>query len=712
MPNYVSPGVFVIEKDISQYAPTVNSSVVGVVGFASKGPVNKATLITSPQQLIDTFGEPREALAGQGLEGSLEILEQTNSLYYVRASNSDAANASSTIAFGGCPAVQVCAMEFGTTAPIFIHAQVTNNVGTSKYLSTKIFSIPANTSTGSTRSQGKALQKVIGGSLDSDKIGVYFDAGTSNTAYIVGAFAGSGSTLSLSAYSQPNGTTLVGDALTNGSYILTGVHGCFNQLDASGYTSGASFGSGIAYGTTINSTDVASSLTYQIQSLHPGDGYNAGTKANGNTSGNSIEISSLGGPYSKVTVNENGVTKETFKVSLVLNKDFVEDKINTSFTTDLTSDTIQGSLFFSGADAASPVALSSFIDNVSGLGHSRIGIQGFHGGATSVQHVAPRFAKMLEGSHNMTGGDNAISSTAAGKDTDLIGDATVTPKTGMQALDDEVLNISLAIVPGITSQNTQNALITLAESTQAFLAIISPPYGVGTPQNAIDWTNGQSDTRTASVASNYAAIYWPWVQTFSVHDGKDRWYDPAIFGVRQMVHTDSVSEPWFAPAGFVRGRLTKPSDVEVKLNQGDRDSMYSGGNILNPIVNFVRQGITIFGQRTAQRNPTALDRINVRRLLIQIRKVILAATRQFVFEPNDEFTWNQIEGILNPFLDDIKRRRGIVEFRVVCDATTNTPARVDRNELWCKVLIKPTKTAEIIIFEVNLTNQSAQLGGE
>jgi phage tail sheath protein FI len=197
---------------------------------------------------------------------------------------------------------------------------------------------------------------------------------------------------------------------------------------------------------------------------------------------------------------------------------------------------------------------------------------------------------------------------------------------------------------------------------------------------------------------------------FSTFDSKDRFYDPSIFGARQMAFTDAVADSWFAPAGFRRGRLTKPSETEVKLNQGDRDSLYSGGNVINPIVNFPQQGITIFGQRTTQRNPTALDRINVRRLMIYIRKVILLATQRFVFEPNDEFTWAQIEGVLNPFLDDIRRRRGITEFRVVCDETVNTPIRVDRNELWTKVLIKPTKTAEILIFEINLTNQSAQLG--
>ena len=205
-------------------------------------------------------------------------------------------------------------------------------------------------------------------------------------------------------------------------------------------------------------------------------------------------------------------------------------------------------------------------------------------------------------------------------------------------------------------------------------------------------------------------MYWPWLKVFQVFDGKDRWLAPEIYGARQMGVTDAVADPWFAPAGFVRGRLTKPTDVEVILNQGDRDSMYSGGNCINPMVNFPQNGIAIFGQRTTQRQPTALDRINVRRMMIYIKKVILASTQRLVFEPNDKFTWSRVEQLINPLMDDIMRRRGITEFKVICNETTNTPIRVDRNEMWCKVLIKPTKTAEMVIFELNLTSQSAQLG--
>lgn len=690
--KYISPGVYVIEKDISQFAPVINSSVVGLVGFASKGPINVATLITSPQRLIEIFGEPSEDITGQALEGALEILETTNQIYLVRASDASiAANASATVDFGACPAIQVSSNTLGVTQPIHLKIQVTDNAGVDQFTTVKTFNIPSGT-VGSTGTQGQALKKVIGGELDESKVGAFFDGDTDTSAFIVGAFAGSGATLSVTAYD----TT----ALTTGLSALVPIT---SDGDASGVQTADLMSSTlIVTGFTLSAADT-SGFTYQVQSLHPGAGYNAGTKPNGDTSGNSIEIQGLGGPFVNLVVNQNGTAKENFKVSLIDNKDFFEDQINTGSTENLKSDIIQGSIFFSGTDAATVTQLSNFVDRAKTLGLPLVVVNGDVG-------ANPRFVKPLAQTINMTGGNNGIATTETARATSLIGDAASEPKTGMQALDEDILNISVACVPGISTTSVQNALVTLAAATQAFLAIMSTPFGIGTVQDAINWTNGQSETRTAALNSSYAAVYWPWVQTFSTFDGKDRWYDPAIFAVRQMMFTDAVADPWFAAAGFVRGRLTKPSAVEVKLNQGDKDALYSGGNIINPIMNFPQQGITIFGNRTAQRAPTALDRVNVRRLMIQVRKVILASTLQFAFEPNDEILWDQIEGQLNPFLDNIKRRRGITQFSVICDETTNTPARVDRNELWCKVVIKPTKTAEILIFEMNITNQSAQVG--
>lgn len=716
MVNILSPKIHWIEKDLSEFAPAINSSIVGIVGFASKGPTNEATLITSPQRLRDLFGPAQEAITGQGLEGAVEILEATNQIYFVRASDEDTeANASGIVQYGSCPHIQISAVDYGVTQNLFLKVQVTRNNGTSAFTTVKTYNIPSGTvATGG--GQAQALLKVIGGDLDSAKIGIHFTSATSSTGYLVGTFAGSGASISVSAY-------------TNASLIHSSHTSALILLGPSGTASGGgtNFSSIQIYGTSLETG--IDGVQYTSQSLYPGAGYNAGTKSNGDTSGNSVEIDSLGGANVSLQVNQDGTAQETFKVSLIENAGFIEDEINVGIDNP-TSDIIKGELYADGI-AITPAKMVAFEDklnvtftdmgatfdaqgtagqadwNTSGTGGAGVGIRGAQN---------PRFIKPLESTYNLIDGDNGIPVSDTDQATAIIGDSTVTPKTGMQALDDAQLNISVAIVPGITNQDVQNNLITLAESTQEFIAVVSPPFAIGTVQNANDWHNGQTDTRTAAINSTRAAIFWPWVKTFLVNDEKSIWLDPGIYGVRQMMHTDNVAEPWFAAAGSNRGRLTKPNEIEVKTNQGDRDSLYTGGNTINPIVAFPQRGIMIFGNKTTSRKPSALQSLSIVRLLIHLRKVVVAATRDFLFEPNDEFTWERIENIVNPILDDIARRRGIVtvdgtpQYKVICDETTNTGVRVDRNELWCKIIFKPTKTAENIVFEVNLTSQTAEIG--
>lgn len=694
MANIVSPGVYVIEKDISEYAPTIDSSIVGLVGFASKGPVNEATLITSPQQLIKTFGKPSESIPGQALEGAIEILEATNKVYFVRGVTAAATEASCIVPLGACPAVAFTNSGLGVSASVYLKVNVSDSAGVLQNPVPLEFAIPSGTvATTASGGQALALKTIIGGSLDTDKIGIFYDSTQTASGFLVGSWAGSGASISVSAYSDA--------AMTAAAPVLKVVNYLGNPTGLLGSTT-------TVIGTTFASTG-ASGVGYYVQSLYPGTGYNLSSDSNGATVGNSFEIKSVGGEKFVAQLNEDGAALETFKADLVNQYTFVEEIINTG-SENTTSEVIKGYLV-SGTTRSDFTAtyLGNFTDPLSDLGVTGIAGTGQGGGGNDVS--TRMFVKPIQGTYSLAGGTNGTSTSDDTNALALIGDPAETPKTGIYALDDDTLNISIALTPGLNNQSLQNALVTLAEQTQNFIALVSPPYGsIDTVQEAIDWTNGRSETRTAALNSSYAAVFWPWVKVYSVFDGIDRWYDPTIYAARQMCYTDSIADPWFAPAGFQRGRLTKPIDVDVVLNQGDRDSLYSGGNIVNPIVEFPLRGITIFGQRTAQRTPTALDRINVRRLMIYLRKVLLASTQSFVFEPNDPITWENIVGIVDPLLDDIRRRRGIVEYKVVCDETTNTPIRVDRNELWCKILLKPTKTAEIIVFEINVTNQSAKLG--
>jgi phage tail sheath protein FI len=706
MANYVSPGVYVIEKDVSEYTPSINSSVVGIVGFASRGPVDKATLITSQNNLINTFGEPSEALLGQGLEGALEILEQTNSLYYIRSASDDATEASGVAKVGCGAAFLIGAGGYGVTEPLTLRIQITREDGTLVFSDNsntgKDFTIAAGLESLASN-QARAVRKVLGGDLDADNLYVEYEPSItqfSDNAYVITTLAGSGVKLEVSACS---GTTF---DVADGAAILRRVD-VSAMAEATYGVTGTSVSSVTTYGGTIEPNDADDSARYLLNSLYVGAGYNGGVKSNGDSSGLSFSVQCLGGSKNTIQIIDNGTTVESFQTRLAGSGAFITDTINTGLE-NLKSEYIKGNLQTARADVAGTANLPFYSKTSEILPDTGFDLFSDGGNAAGVTDGL-RFNKLVATpTTNLTGGDNGIG--AATSATVLIGESTGTTKTGIQALDDNLLNISIAIVPGISTESVQNALITAAETSQNFIALVSPPYAIGGVQNAIDWTNGKASGRSNAINSSYAAVYWPWVKVFSTFDGKDRWYDPVIFAARQMAYTDAVSDVWFAPAGFQRGRLTKPSEVEVILNQGDRDSLYSGGNIINPIVGFPQQGLTIFGQRTTQRSPSALDRINIRRMMIYIRKLILASTQRFIFEPNDEFTWAKVEANLNPTLDEIRRRRGITEFRVVCDETTNTPVRVDRNEMWTKVIIRPTKTAEIIIFEINLTNQSADLG--
>lgn len=700
MANIVSPGVYVIEKDISNYPATINSTTVGVVGFSTKGPTNKATLITSQENLIRTFGEPDENLEGDGIVGSLEILEATNSLYYVRVAEDTAAAASATLDFGGCPAIalKVSGLGFGVDTALTFTVQVTDSNGVEQFVAPKQFTIPA---TGY-ENQGEALVAAVGQDLDGAKFfGVYEYSLNAdgekvpqiNTdsevdqyfGYIVGSFAGSGASITVSGpanvFSVVNGEGDLGPN-AGGATVVS------NNVTARGITL------------------LQDSVKYVVESLYPGTGYNLSAKDDGTIIGNSVEVDNYGHDKFLVTVNDGGVASETYKASLVRTGALLTNVINTT-DVDPKSDYVKGRILVGGSTELDLVARDDFTAKGKVIFQTTTlsGVQGAEGQVYN--SFNPRFVKLIKTTRPLQNGTNGL---VTNLDDEIIG--SLYNRTGIYALDDDQLNITVGIVPGIHSQAVQNALITLAESSQNFIACVSPPLDeVTTVQEAIEWSNGISQTRKAAINSSYAAIYWPHVKTYVPLLKQEMFIDPAVYGARQIAYTAGVAELWFAPAGFIRGRLTKPIETRVKLNQGDRDSMYSGGNVINPIVNFPQQGITIFGQRTAQRDPTALDRVNVRMLLIYLRKVLLLSTQRFAFEPNDQILWGQIKEVVEPLLDDIKRRRGITEFAVICDETTNTPVRVDRNEVWCKILLKPTKAAEAVVFEINVTSQSAQIAG-
>lgn len=717
MVNFVSPGSYVIEKDFSEFAPSLNSSVAGVVGFAAQGEPNKAVLVTSASQLIREFGRPDKVSGGQAILAALEILTKTRSLYFVRAKTGMAADASANVVIGHCPAIAVSGYD-GSSCDMMINIDVYDHTGARKSPNSVTYQlniasgnlVAADSNVNGRTVIAKAVAKVQTSDFPFTFVTPSGTTASDNMGWLVGSWAGGGSTLCASAVSgvDMNMTTSsfshYNDGATTGGLCLTEVSGD-NGLGA-GATASSITASGGHYTSSI----------YCVQSLYEGSGYNqsqttAGLGGATTNTGLALVINSLAGKDYTLNLSRDGAVEESYSLDFESRNNgkdgnYPENVINVG-EVNTVSQYVKGD--FREIGGADTVPFATAMPNFWSVAPTAAwtSYDGSEGSRT------PRFIKMIDGTYNLSGGVNGDigdegGSINANVKSALIGSAAA--KTGMHALDDDSLNISMAVVPGIHEQSIQNALISLAENSQNFLAVVSPPQGLSNAQEAINWHNGLGDGRTASINSSYASIYWPHLKVYDPYSKSDVWMAPEAFAVATMAKTDEMADPWFAPAGLVRGRLTKPVDTEVILNQGDRDSMYQPGNSVNPITKFSQDGIVIFGQRTAQRTPTALDRINVRRMMILIRKMIMASTRAFVFEPNDPITWGRIETVLNPMLDDIRRRRGLTEFRVICDDTTNTPLRIDRNELWCRVLIKPTKTAEVLVFELNLTGQSSDLG--
>lgn len=219
---------------------------------------------------------------------------------------------------------------------------------------------------------------------------------------------------------------------------------------------------------------------------------------------------------------------------------------------------------------------------------------------------------------------------------------------------------------------------------------------------------GDAVSAASSRNTSYAAEYWPWCQVVDPSTG-DLVYVPAstvIGGV--YAYNDSVAEPWFAPAGINRGGLSQVVRVEQKLSASNRDTLYNGK--VNPIATFPGTGIVVYGQKTLQTRASALDRVNVRRLLIALKSYISQVALNLVFEQNTIATRNQFLGQVNPYLTSVQQRQGLYAFQVIMDESNNTPDVIDRNELMGKIFVQPTKTAEFIYLDFNITPTGATFG--
>lgn len=285
-------------------------------------------------------------------------------------------------------------------------------------------------------------------------------------------------------------------------------------------------------------------------------------------------------------------------------------------------------------------------------------------------------------------------------------------------------NISNTDTQGLVATNYADAISILSNKDEYQFNIVTAPgliYDFGTHKTQLDsiisLVEGRGDAiavidleqygatvsnttaAAGTVNSSYAAAYWPWLQTQS-STGKNEWVPASTVIPGVYAFTDSAAAPWFAPAGLVKGGIPNVIQAERKVSREQRDLLYRAN--VNPIATFPGQGIAVYGQKTLQKKASALDRVNVRRLLIELKRFIGGQANNLVFEQNTIATRNKFLAIVNPYLESVVQRQGLYAYRVVMDDSNNTADIVDRNQIVGQIFIQPAKTAEFVVLDFTI----------
>jgi uncharacterized protein len=288
--------------------------------------------------------------------------------------------------------------------------------------------------------------------------------------------------------------------------------------------------------------------------------------------------------------------------------------------------------------------------------------------------------------------------------------------------DSEVAPANLILMPGIYKSLITTKMLRIAESRKDMLAIIDlegdyKPKTEST-ESASSRTGSVSDVisnlKNRNLNSSYGCCFYPWVQVNSNLTNNERvWVPSSVAALGGMAQSQAASAPWFAPAGFNRGGLgnlggrSGPRVIQAvsRLDSSERDDLYVQN--INPIAQFPNEGVVIFGQKTLQQTPSALDRINVRRLMIYLKSKIGHVAQNLLFDQNVESTWARFRGQVNPILSDVAARFGLTEYKLVLDETTTTPDLIDRNIMYAKIFLKPARAIEFIAIDFVITKSGA-----
>jgi len=328
---------------------------------------------------------------------------------------------------------------------------------------------------------------------------------------------------------------------------------------------------------------------------------------------------------------------------------------------------------------------STFINNVK-LSTRRFMVP-FQGGFDGARPNLPKYRGEYIASNNTYGFDCQTSTSTGTKSYN---------KAFLVLSNADYYDMNLLITPGLIDSLHSSATSlarNLCQTRQDTFYIMD--------SNAINDSIATVTSQVATLDTNYTAVYWPWMSTINSATGAQIFVPPSVLLPNVFAFNDKTASPWYAPAGLQRGKISAIG-TKVSLAQADRDTLYQAR--VNPIANFggANGGIVVWGQKTLQARPSALDRINVRRLLIAVKKFIASSTRFLVFEQNSVETRNRFLAIVNPYMESVRVQQGLYAFRVIMDDKNNTPDLIDQNILYGQIFLQPTRTAEFIVLDFNI----------
>jgi len=697
--SIISPGVYARENDISFITPAPIQAGAAFVGPTVKGPDNQPLIVTSYSDYVRKFGET--LLSGST---SYEFLTSV--------------------------AVKNYFQNGGQTALVtrVISGSYTGAVSTNLFSSVGVNKATGSGTLAAAAADGQRYDIVYGSNTYA-----FIASSTPVPVDIPGAkvfFFSTGSTATLTA------ANLVQEINTQAAVVPISASSAGAVLALSGSTAGTDY-NGVTFltgsilgaapdsllitlggGTTTASTTSPFTLT----TLGEGVIYNNSTASNSagieNSDGSLVsgsadnlrwEIQNVNNALGTFTIvvrqgddNTNNKTiLETFTVSLDPNSDnYIERVIGNQFVsvaTDSSTGTSYNYLNGTFPNRSNYIRVSSIaLTTPNYLANDGVTVNRDASGNLFSTYL-PRVAS---GSfYNATGAPKSGASyfgaigTVSGESQGLVPASYTTALSLLSNKDDYQFNI--ISTPGLINNagftSTIGSFIALAENRGDCIAVVDL---VKTGSIVSDLTS-----QAATFNSSYAATYWPWLQIQSA-TGRNEYVPAGTIIPGVYAFTDAAAAPWFAPAGLVRGGIGGVIQAERKLTKGDRDTLYAAK--VNPIATFPGSGISVFGQKTLQTKASALDRVNVRRLLIELKKFIGDQARNLVFEQNTIATRNKFLATVNPYLESVVQRQGLYAYRVVMDDTNNTADVVDRNQLVGQIFIQPAKTIEFVVLDFTI----------